>query len=211
MSKKLPKGFKEEKNLNFLILLLRPSLFREKNILRIFILKKEKMLMKKPYIVLGITMTIIISAFITGVGIIIDNPLPTIDTDRELYFPNETIQVISSWNITFGDTEELEIVIILSNYSLEQKPLNLAVSDAFCLNLSISCPVQSGETFFETNFSCINIEPGQLWVSLVFLTFNNGEFKPFESFYSSKSISIQKYNITTSESFPEVFENIYVL
>jgi PKD repeat protein len=192
-----------------LILPLRLSLFREKNILRIFILKKEKMLMKKPYLILGITTTIIISAFITGVGIFIDNPLPTIDTDRELYFPNETIQVISSWNIYFGDTEELEIVIILSNYSLEQKPLNLAVSDAFYLNLSISCPVQNGETFFETNFNCINIEPGQLWASLVFLTFNNGEFKPFESFYSSKSISIQKYNITTSESFPEVFENIY--
>jgi len=165
--------------------------------------------MKKPHFVLGITTIMIFSTFIGGVGLSIWNPLPTINTDKEIYFPNEIIQVSSSWNISIIDNEELVIAIIISNYSLEQGLLDLAVNDANSLNLSIPCPIQDDETIFETNFDCINIGSGQLWVSLVFLTFNDGEFNPFYSFYISKSISILKYNVESSKIFPEVFDNIF--
>ena len=97
--------------------------------------------MKKLRFILGIVIVILFSTVKTSSGILLAEPLPTISTDREYYFPNESIQVNSNWKVFFDETEELEIVIILSNYSLGQNALKSAAEEALCLNLSISCPV----------------------------------------------------------------------
>ena len=112
--------------------------------------------MKKPYLIFLIIITIGSFGIIPGVGdFFFPGDFPSINTDKETYYPNEKIHVNTSWNVLIDNTTE--IVIIFTNYSLEQKPLDVAVNDATNYNFSVFCPVQSGYTIFETVFDSNNI------------------------------------------------------
>ncbi len=133
---------------------------------------------------------------------------PQIHTDKYNYFPNENIQINSSWEVYFTAEEELEILIFILDYNPLSKGLSFSIDDAISRNQTIDCPkMQCANLLFNFSVSDLEFSDGQqFWVNLAFLDYQNGELREFESHLFSVTIEISKFSIATEYTFNQSYQ-----
>ncbi|MHA1583653.1 MAG: hypothetical protein ACTSWL_00230, partial [Promethearchaeota archaeon] len=137
---------------------------------------------------------------------------PSIETDKNIYFPNEEINITADWWLYIADGENVNIYIIILDYNPESTSWDLALSDAISRNNSITCPNPSNNvpTVYNTLFSCqnLNLENSTaFWVSLLIIIYENDI--PVNHHIKNSPIQINRYSIDFESPFLENYQIEY--